>query len=131
MNGFVIGVSGGVDSAVTSTLCAKTSNKVLCLEMPILQDSRQENRARKHIEWLKKKFPNVTSYNLSLDKVFSSFQDTLPNTKKKDVACVPIEIPKNTPKNIIFLLLLFFKDLNENNTASKKKGNSNACGSTL
>ena len=62
MNGFVIGVSGGVDSAVTSTLCAKTSNKVLCLEMPILQDSRQENRARKHIEWLKKKFPNVTSY---------------------------------------------------------------------
>ena len=66
MNGFVIGVSGGVDSAVTSTLCAKTSNKVLCLEMPILQDSRQENRARKHIEWLKKNFPNVTSYRLSL-----------------------------------------------------------------
>ena len=110
MNGFVIGISGGVDSAVTSTLCAKTSNKVLCLEMPILQDSRQENRARKHIEWLKKKFPNVTSYRLSLDKVFSSFQDALPNTKKKDVQSLSLA---NTRARLRMTSLYYFAALNK------------------
>ena len=43
MNGFVVGVSGGIDSAVTSTLCAKTGMRVLCLEMPIHQDKNQNN----------------------------------------------------------------------------------------
>ena len=56
MDGFVVGVSGGIDSAVTSTLCAKTENKVLCLEMPICQDSNQNNRAKNHIDWLKKEY---------------------------------------------------------------------------
>jgi len=46
MNGFVVGISGGIDSAVTSTLCAKTGKKVLCLEMPIMQESSQVNRAQ-------------------------------------------------------------------------------------
>ncbi|HKJ49195.1 MAG TPA: hypothetical protein VJ973_08905, partial [Christiangramia sp.] len=48
MNGFVVGVSGGIDSAVTSTLCAKTGMPTLCLEMPIHQDKNQITRARKH-----------------------------------------------------------------------------------
>ncbi len=84
MNGFVIGISGGIDSAVTSTLCAKTGYKVLCLEMPILQELGQDNRAKNHIDWLKKQFPNVYSHRLSLDKVFSSFQDSLPHTEKRN-----------------------------------------------
>ncbi len=84
LNGFVVGVSGGIDSALTSTLCAKTGNKVLCLEMPIYQESNQDNRAKNHINWLKKEFPSVSSYRLSLDNVFSSFLKSLPYTEKKD-----------------------------------------------
>ena len=84
MNGFIVGISGGIDSAVTSTLCAKTGHSVFCLEMPILQDLNQDNRAKNHIGWLKKQFPNVSSHRLSLDKVFSSFRETLPPTKKND-----------------------------------------------
>ena len=50
--GFVIGVSGGIDSAVTSTLCAKTGLDLLCLEMPIHQGENQVTRADRHIDWL-------------------------------------------------------------------------------
>ena len=50
--GFVIGVSGGIDSAVTSTLCAKTGLKLLCVEMPIHQGENQVTRADGHINWL-------------------------------------------------------------------------------
>ena len=73
MQGFVVGVSGGIDSALTSTLCAKTDLKLLCLEMPIKQQPSQNSRASDHIEWLKKKFKNVSSLRIPLDKVFSSF----------------------------------------------------------
>ena len=52
VNGFVIGISGGVDSAVTSTLCAQTGLKVLCVEMPIHQHESQVNRGKEHIEQL-------------------------------------------------------------------------------
>ena len=57
MNGFVVGVSGGIDSAVTSTLCAKTGLRTLCVEMPIYQAPDQVSRARKHIENLKANTP--------------------------------------------------------------------------
>ena len=52
MGGFVVGVSGGIDSAVTSALCAKTGLNVICLEMPIQQESKQDSRASTHINWL-------------------------------------------------------------------------------
>ncbi len=55
MNGFVIGVSGGIDSAVSSMLCAKTGFPVICVEMPIHQAENQVTRAKQHIENLKKK----------------------------------------------------------------------------
>ena len=58
-NGFIVGISGGVDSAVTSTLCAQTGLTTLCVEMPIHQDSSHINRGKEHIEQLKKRFPNV------------------------------------------------------------------------
>ncbi len=53
VKGFVIGVSGGIDSAVSSTLCAETGFPILCLEMPIHQGENQVNRAQEHIEQLK------------------------------------------------------------------------------
>jgi NAD+ synthase len=79
-NGYVIGVSGGIDSAVASTLCAMTGLPVLCLEMPIHQGSEQVSRAKKHIDWLKGKFDNVTSKAVDLTESYDSFVRTLETT---------------------------------------------------
>jgi NAD+ synthase len=78
MKGFVVGVSGGIDSALTSTLCAETGRNVLCIEMPINQGKDQVSRSKKHIEWLKKKYSNVSSMTISLDQTFDSFKDSIP-----------------------------------------------------
>ena len=59
--GFVIGISGGVDSALSSILAAKTKLPILCIEMPIHQNKHQVERGRNHIKWLKKNFENVTN----------------------------------------------------------------------
>ncbi|MCF6280793.1 MAG: NAD(+) synthase [Candidatus Polarisedimenticolaceae bacterium] len=72
VNGFVIGVSGGIDSAVTSMLGARTGRPLLCVEMPIHQHSSQVTRAQRHIECLKREFPNVSSVEVSLTNVFDS-----------------------------------------------------------
>ena len=63
LEGFVVGVSGGIDSALTSTLCATTGKPTLCLEMPIHQESNQVSRANSHTEWLAKNFSNVRVKN--------------------------------------------------------------------
>tara|TARA_Y100001970_G_C14167109_1_gene821969 strand:+ start:488 stop:1216 length:729 start_codon:yes stop_codon:yes gene_type:complete len=73
----VIGVSGGIDSAVTSTLCAKTNLKTILVSMPIRQNSNQHSLSLEHIEWLKSKFNNVESHTISLDKVFSEFKEKM------------------------------------------------------
>lgn len=78
VNGFVIGISGGVDSAVTSTLCAQTGLKVLCVEMPIHQASSHVSRGREHIEQLKKRFTNVTNAEADLTSVFEDFKKQVP-----------------------------------------------------
>jgi len=74
VNGFVIGVSGGIDSAVTSTLCAKTGLKLLCLEMPIHQAQSHVTRAQEHIAQLKKRFNNVEDAKVDLTPVFEEFK---------------------------------------------------------
>lgn len=74
LEGFVVGVSGGIDSALTSTLCALTGKPTLCLEMPIQQASDQVSRAEVHNKWLEKTFSNVTVKRVDLNKVFSAFQ---------------------------------------------------------
>lgn len=84
MKGFVVGVSGGVDSALTSTLCAETKRNVLCVEMPINQKKDQVSRSKKHIEWLKKKYSNVSSINISLDNTFDSFIESIPEVKSSE-----------------------------------------------
>lgn len=80
VNGFVVGISGGVDSAVTSTLCAQTGLTTLCVEMPIHQDANQVNRGREHIEQLKKRFPNVKSDIADLTSVFETYKKAIPTS---------------------------------------------------
>lgn len=79
MDGFVVGISGGIDSAVTSALCARTGLKVLCIEMPIHQPQNQVNRAWEHIESLKSSFENVQAYSVNLTPIFDQFVAVLPS----------------------------------------------------
>ena len=76
--GFVVGVSGGIDSALTSTLAAKTGLQTMCLEMPIHQAPSQVTRARQHIETLESKYDNVSSQEIDLTPVFDQFVAGLP-----------------------------------------------------
>ena len=73
----VIGISGGIDSSVTSAICALTGKKTIALSMPINQIDEQHNLSLKHIEWLKNKFNNVESSLIFLDDVFKSFKNSL------------------------------------------------------
>jgi len=78
MKGFVIGISGGIDSAVTSTLCAKTGLELLCIEMPIHQGENQVNRASNHIDWLQRHFDTVKRQPVNLTPVFDNLVASLP-----------------------------------------------------
>ncbi|MEM9143185.1 MAG: NAD(+) synthase [Bacteroidota bacterium] len=78
VKGFVIGISGGIDSATTSTLCARTGLELLCLEMPIHQAPNQVSRASNHIAWLKERFPKAYSQEVNLTPVFESLKTALP-----------------------------------------------------
>jgi len=82
--GFVVGVSGGIDSALTSTLAAKTGLPTLCLEMPIHQAASQVTRAREHISELEAKYPNVSSVEVDLTPVFDQFIASLPAVEKEE-----------------------------------------------
>ena len=73
----VIGVSGGIDSSVSSTLSAMTGLKTIVLSMPIKQKSTQHDLSLKHQEWLIKKFKNVEAHTLSLDKLFETFENSM------------------------------------------------------
>ena len=78
VKGFVIGISGGIDSALTSTLCAQTGFPVLCVEMPIHQAQSHVNRANEHIDQLKKRFPNVFNDRIDLTPSFETFKNSVP-----------------------------------------------------
>ena len=80
VNGFVVGISGGVDSAVTSTLCAQTGFPTLCVEMPIHQANSQVNRAKEHIDQLKKRFSNVSSIESNLTSIYDTFKAEMPES---------------------------------------------------
>ena len=73
----VIGISGGIDSSVSSTLSAMTGLKTIVLTMPIKQKKDQHDLSLKHQEWLIKNFKNVEAHTISLDKLFGSFSSTL------------------------------------------------------
>lgn len=82
MNGFVVGVSGGIDSAAVSALCAKTGMRTLCVEMPIHQHPSQVTRAQNHILNLKKKYANVTDIRVDLTQVFEQFKGAVPHVEE-------------------------------------------------
>ena len=73
----VIGVSGGIDSAVTSTLCAKTGFKTIAISMPIKQNPSQHDLSLNHLEWLNTNFDNVEIMTIELDNVFDIFESTM------------------------------------------------------
>ena len=73
----VIGISGGIDSSVSSTLCALTGMKTIVLSMPIKQKNNQHNLSLKHQEWLKKNYSNVEGHTIELDNLFGAFKTSL------------------------------------------------------
>lgn len=75
--GFVVGVSGGIDSAVVSTLAARTGLPTLLLEMPIRQKADQINRAQEHIQQLESRFNNVSGQRIDLTPTFEQFAATV------------------------------------------------------
>ena len=89
VNGFVVGVSGGIDSALTSTLCAETGFPTLCVEMPIHQAESQVTRAQEHIAQLKNRFDNVSDTRVDLTSTFETFKSEVPivdNQAKVDLS---------------------------------------------
>ena len=76
-NSLVIGISGGIDSSVSSTLIAMTGLKTIAISMPIKQKTNQHDLSLKHQEWLKKNFKNVSGFTIELDDLFNSFEKTL------------------------------------------------------
>ena len=79
----VIGISGGIDSSVTSTLCAMTGLKTIVLTMPIRQNKEQSDLSILHRNWLLNKFENIEAHSLELDNVFKNFENTLSNFKSE------------------------------------------------
>ena len=73
----VVGISGGIDSSVTSTICALTEKKTIVLSMPIKQIKEQQDLSLKHQKWLKSKFKNVEGHLINLDSVFETFKHSL------------------------------------------------------
>lgn len=84
VKGFVIGISGGIDSAVTSALCARTGLELLCLEMPIHQAPSQINRAMDHIDWLKNNYSKVSFTQVNLTPIFDSLIEALPQVDNEE-----------------------------------------------
>ena len=107
LNGFVVGVSGGVDSALTSTLCALSGIKTLCLNMPIKQKEEQYQRAKRHIQWLKKKFDNVESVDINLTKVFNQFKLSVENNSSMNKLALA-----NTRSRIRMMTLYYYATIN-------------------
>lgn len=110
VNGFVIGVSGGIDSAVTSALCAKTGFPLLCLEMPIHQAKSQVSRALNHIDWLQSNFKPVYVTQINLTPVFDSLIAALPPVAKEENRFMSLA---NTRARLRMTTLYYFAAINK------------------
>lgn len=86
LDSFVVGISGGIDSAVTSTLCAMTGHKTYLVVMPIYQKEDETDRGTEHCQWLKKKYPNVQDMKLDLTSSFDHFKGIFPDNFKDKLA---------------------------------------------
>ncbi len=109
VNGFVIGISGGIDSAVTSILCAKTGFPVLCVEMPIHQDENQISRGKEHIAQLKNNFQKVNSEEINLTATFEEFKAAVPTDSNLDAVNLSLA---NTRARLRMTTLYYFAGIN-------------------
>jgi NAD+ synthase len=73
----VVGISGGIDSSVVSTLCAETGLKTIVVQMPIRQNRKLDNRSSMQADWLLERYKNVTYVSMDLTSVFTSFEKKL------------------------------------------------------
>ncbi|MDE0534649.1 NAD(+) synthase [Tenacibaculum sp. L6] len=108
VNGFVVGISGGIDSAVTSTLCAKTGLPTLCVELPIHQAESQVNRGNEHIKQLRERYSNVSEVEVNLTSTFEDFKTVVPQIEaspKVDLALA------NTRARLRMTTLYYFAGL--------------------
>jgi NAD+ synthase len=108
VKGFVVGISGGIDSAVTSTLCAKTGFPVLCVEMPIHQGVNQVSRGKEHIALLKERFNKISSLEVNLTSTFEDFKKVLPEIEES--ATVNLSLA-NTRARLRMSTLYYFAGL--------------------
>jgi len=84
MDGFVVGISGGIDSAVTSELCAMTGLQVIAINLPIRQSTQEYNLANKHLVYLNSKYKNSKELEINLSDLFSQFEKTMPSDCKNN-----------------------------------------------
>lgn len=108
VKGFVVGISGGIDSALTSTLCAQTGLPTLCVEMPIHQAESHVSRAKEHIKNLEKKFSNVTSAHADLTPIFEAFKKQVPETENQHILDLTLA---NTRARLRMTTLYYFAGL--------------------
>lgn len=109
VNGFVIGISGGIDSALTSTLCAMTGLPTLCIEMPIHQAESHVNRANEHIEQLKNRFSNVTNERADLTPLFETFKNQVNSSENEKALNLALA---NTRARLRMTTLYYYAGLN-------------------
>lgn len=110
VKGYVVGVSGGIDSAVVSTLCAMTGLKTLLLEMPIRQNQDEVNRAWEHIEDLKKRFSNVEAKSVNLSPAFEELNIVF-DVKDEDYPAEKLAFA-NTRSRLRMLTLYHYGQIN-------------------
>ncbi|WP_422089341.1 NAD(+) synthase [Tenacibaculum ovolyticum] len=108
VKGFVVGISGGIDSAVTSTLCAKTGLPTLCIELPIHQAESQVNRANEHIKQLKERFSNVSEAEVNLTTTFEDFKTVVPKIEPSAKTALALA---NTRARLRMTTLYYFAGL--------------------
>ena len=109
VKGFVVGISGGIDSALTSTLCAQTGLPTLCIEMPIHQAESHVNRANEHIDQLKNRFQNVFNERADLTPIFETFKNQVPSSENEAVLNLSLA---NTRARLRMTTLYYFAGLN-------------------
>ena len=109
VKGFVVGISGGIDSALTSTLCAQTGLPTLCVEMPIHQAESHVNRANEHIDQLKNRFQNVFNERADLTPIFETFKNQVPSSENEAVLNLSLA---NTRARLRMTTLYYFAGLN-------------------
>jgi len=105
-NGFTIGVSGGIDSGVVSTLLAHTGLPVLILEMPIHQSAAEVTRAEKHIAWLKQNFTNVTSKEVNLTNTYDTLHKVF-KAQSQDISKEDFEFSMSNTRSRLRMSTLY------------------------